>query len=87
MANVPKGHTHTAYAYQRLGKKHGRMLEIGSGRIDRDRDIAHVVMTRLPIGGFSGYVVLSPIGIKPEPSQPQRPDETGDENQEDDDEA
>jgi hypothetical protein len=75
MADTSKTHTHTAYAYQRTGKKHGRLLEVGSGRIDLDRNVVHVVMNRQPIGGYTGYLVLSPIGTKPEPpqSQPQRP--------------
>jgi hypothetical protein len=76
MSDPAKTHTHTAYAYQRTGKKHGRLLECGSGRIDRDRDIVHVVMNRQPIGGYTGYVILSPHGVKPAPpqEQPQRPD-------------
>jgi hypothetical protein len=53
----------------------GRLLEVGSGRIDHDRNVAHVSMNRQPIGGYTGYVMLTPIGTKPEPpqSQPQRP--------------
>jgi hypothetical protein len=33
-------------------------------------------MNRQPIGGYTGYVMLAPIGTKPEPpqAQPQRPD-------------
>jgi hypothetical protein len=84
MTDPAKTHTHTAYAYQRTGKKHGRLLEVGSGRIDRDRDIVHVVMNRQPIGGYTGYVVLAPVGVKPPPAQlqPQRPDDDGDEEAE-----
>ena len=80
MTDPAKTHTHTAYAYQRTGKKHGRLLEVGSGRIDRDRDIVHVVMNRQPIGGYTGYVILSPHGVKPPPLQdePQRPGDDGD---------
>ena len=83
MTDASKTHTHVAYAYQRTGKKHGRLLEVGSGRIDHDRNVVHVVMNRQPIGGYTGYVVLSPIGVKPEPpqSQPQRPDQGGDEDE------
>jgi hypothetical protein len=77
MADVSKNHTHTAYAYQRTGKKHGRLLEVGSGRIDHDRNIAHVVMNRQPIGGYTGYVVLSPHGVKPPPPQAQPDDDEG----------
>jgi hypothetical protein len=77
MTTVPKNHTHAAYAYQRTGKKHGRMLEVGSGRIDPDRNVAHVVMNRQPIGGYTGYVVLMPFGMKPAPQavQPEQVDD------------
>ena len=83
MTNSGKEFTHTAYAYQRTGRKSGRLLEVGSGRIDRDRDIVHVVMNRQPYGGGTGYIVLSPHGVKPPPPQaePQRPGENGDEDE------
>jgi hypothetical protein len=69
MSDPAKTHTHTVYAYQRLGKKTGKLLEVGSGYIDRDRDIAHLFMNRQPIGGYTGYVILSPHGVKPPPLQ------------------
>ena len=65
MTTIPKNHTHAAYAYQRTGRKHGRMLEVGSGRIDADRNVAHVMMNRQPLGGYTGYVMLLPFGTKP----------------------
>lgn len=71
-------HTHTAYAFQRLGKKSGQLLEVGTGHIDADRNIAHVYMNRQPLGGYTGYVVLAPVGVKPPPvseMQAVRPDE------------
>lgn len=71
-------HTHTAYSFQRTGKKHGRLLECGSGRIDRDKNIVHVVMNRQPIGGYTGYIVLSPHGVTPTPPQPERNDDEDD---------
>ena len=42
-------------------------------------------MNRQPIGGYTGYVVLAPTGVKPPPAQlqPQRPDDDGDEEAED----
>jgi hypothetical protein len=58
-------HTHTAFAYQRLGRKSGRLLEVGPARIDRERDVVHLFMNRQPIGGYTGYVVLYPIGTEP----------------------
>jgi hypothetical protein len=79
MMMLPKNHTHIAWAYQRTGKKHGRLLECGSGRLDLDRNAAHVVMTRLPIGGFSGYVQLLPTGTRPTPQQVQPEQADGDE--------
>ncbi len=75
MSDTKKPHTHTAYAFRRLGKKHGQLLEVGTGRIDPDRNIVHVFMNRQPIGGYTGYVMLAPHGVTPEPpqAQPQRP--------------
>ena len=84
MTDGSKTHTHTAgTVYQRTGRKHGRLLEVGSGRIDADRNVVHIVMNRQPIGGYTGYVVLSPHGVKPPPQHvaPERPD-TGDEEAE-----
>lgn len=66
--------THTAFALKREGKKFGRWLEIGNARIESD-GIGHVFLDRTPVGGFNGYVYLSPTGVKPpdpEPT-PQRP--------------
>jgi hypothetical protein len=79
MTDASKAHTHTAYAFQRKGKKFGRLLEVGTGRIDHEHNIVHVMMDRQPIGGYTGYVVLSPIGVKPEPP-PARPHRPGDDN-------
>jgi len=74
MAITNKPHTHTASTMQRVGKKFGRWLEVGSGYIDED-NIAHAFLDRLPVGGFTGYVRLTPKGKPlPEPT-PQRPDE------------
>jgi hypothetical protein len=80
-----KPHTHTAWAYKRIGKKHGRVYDCGTGRIDRDRDIAHVYMDRTPIGGWTGYVVLLPHGTAPAPQQHdhEASDETQEEESED----
>ena len=81
MTGSEKKHTHTAFAFQRQGKKSGRLLEVGTGRIDHDRNIAHVFMDRQPIGGYTGYVVLAPHGVKPEtpPPEPERPGDQSDE--------
>jgi hypothetical protein len=79
MAMLPKDHTHTAWAFQRTGRKSGRLLECGSGRIDPDRNVAHVVMNRQPIGGYTGYIQLLPHAMKPAPEQPQPEQDAGDE--------
>jgi hypothetical protein len=83
MTTLPKNHTHLVWAYQRTGKKHGRLLECGSGRIDRDTNVAHVVMNRQPIGGYTGYIQLLPFGMKPAPqvAQPEQGAESGDEDE------
>ena len=84
MTDIKKQHTHTAYAFKRTGKKHGKFLECGTGRIDHARDVAHVFMDRQPIGGYTGYVVLSPHGVKPEPppARPRRPGDDDDDGEE-----
>jgi|HubBroStandDraft_6_1064221.scaffolds.fasta_scaffold411706_2 hypothetical protein len=65
-----KAPTHTAFALKREGKRHSRWLEIGKGRLDRD-NVIHVFLDRTPIGGFNGYVYLSPNGLKPPDPEPQ----------------
>jgi len=67
----PKARTHTAYTMQRIGKKLGRWLEVGSGRIDADG--IHVFLDRTPVGGFTGYVRLITQGSPPPEPKPQRP--------------
>lgn len=78
MITLPKNHTHIAHAYQRTGRKSGRLLEVGSGRIDAVRNVAHIVMNRQPIGGYTGYIQLLPIGVKPVPQdgQPEQMDDS-----------
>jgi hypothetical protein len=72
MADNVKAPTHTAFAFRREGKKFGRWLEVGTGRVDKD-GLVHVFLDRTPIGGFTGYVRLSPIGVAPPLPEPQRP--------------
>jgi hypothetical protein len=81
MTDDNKAPTHTAFAFRREGKRHGRWLEIGTARQD-STGIIHVFLDRTPIGGFNGYAYLAPVGTtppEPEP-QPQRP-EADDEEQ------
>jgi hypothetical protein len=76
--------THSAFAYKREGPrlKFGRWVEIGNGRIEQPRcpncgahpagSKGHVFLDRLPIGGFSGYVLLGQFGTKPPLPTPQQ---------------
>lgn len=74
MTESGKTFTHMAYSYRRIGKKPGRFLETGVGRIDSDGKV-HVHLDRTPLNGFSGYIQLTPHGTKPEvpPARPYRP--------------
>lgn len=53
--------THTCYALKREGKRMSRWLDIGKARLENDTKIIHVSIDRTPVGGFNGYVYLSPI--------------------------
>jgi hypothetical protein len=74
-----KAPTHTAFAFKREGPKFGRWLEIGVARAEQDGMI-RVFLDRLPIGGFSGGVLLSPLGTLPPVPEPppSRPGDGGD---------
>jgi hypothetical protein len=78
MADSGKEFTHMAYAYRRIGRKGGRLLECGVGRIDDDGK-AHVYLDRTPLNGFTGYVQLVPRGAAPDlpPEKPRRPGDAG----------
>jgi hypothetical protein len=79
--NKNKAPTHTAFAFKREGRKFGRWLEIGTARAE-DGGVIRVFLDRLPIGGFTGGVLLSPIGTVPalpEPP-PRRPGEVDDDD-------
>jgi hypothetical protein len=78
-----KTQTHTAYAFSRQGKKFGKLLECGTGRIDRQTNLVHVLMDRGPIMGYTGYIVISPIGT---PAPKVEPPTDDDENEDGDDE-
>ncbi len=81
MLDTKKTHTHTAYAFSRQGKKHGCMLECGTGRIDKEHNTAHVMLTRTPVTGYTGYIVLTPMGAPPPVPQPPRPGAGDDEDE------
>ena len=81
MSDNNKQPTHKAWAYRRTGRKSGKLLEVGTGRIDRENNQAHVYLDRTPLNGFSGYLLLSPAD-EPAPylePLPQRPGEDDDE--------
>ena len=68
--------THIAYAIKREGRAEIRWLEIGVARIASDRAATHdIFIDRLPTGGFTGHIRLSPIGVNPAlpESHPVRP--------------
>jgi hypothetical protein len=78
-----KPRTHNAFTMKREGRRlrQGRWLQIGSARQD-DSGIMHLFLDTLPIGGFSGYVYLSPIGAEPPVLEaPQRPGANEDEDE------
>jgi hypothetical protein len=75
-----KNRTHTAYAFSRQGKKFGKLLECGTGRVDTQNNLVHVFMDRGPITGYTGYIVLCPIGAAPPKAAPPPAEDEEDEN-------
>jgi hypothetical protein len=75
-----KAPTHTAFAMKRLSKTRFVWLEIGKGRLDSD-GAYHGFLDRLPVCGFTGYVHFVPIGKEPPEPEPQRPDQSGEEEE------
>jgi hypothetical protein len=82
MARKPP--THNAYAFRRESpddpfrqerRENGYWIEIGYAWMELAGDRHRLFFDRLPTGGFSGHVFLSPVGVKPpEPEpQPERP--------------
>jgi hypothetical protein len=71
--------THTLYVLKRETRTTGRWLEIGTSNIGSDgiNGTHHLDIDRLPVGGFSGRVLLVPIGTKPSDPlpDPERPGE------------
>jgi hypothetical protein len=83
-----KAHTHGAFSLRRETRSRSRWIEIGRATIEtgrcakcggevKDAGVHEVVLDRLPTGGFTGHVTLSPTGAKlPDPdSKPVRPEE------------
>lgn len=75
-----KDPTHNAIAMKRLSKTRFISLEIGKGRQDSD-GVFHAFIDRLPVGGFTGYVYFAPTGKEPPAPEPQRPDDTGEDEE------
>ena len=65
--------THIAYALKRETRVSGRWLEIGMARLEPNGKGGEVFLDRLPVGGFSGRVLLSPVGEKPAEPESHRP--------------
>lgn len=82
-SSVPIPPTHTAFTFRREGRRQrfGRWIEIGVARSDEDTGAVRVFLDRLPVGGFSGHIYLAPRGTEPPPPTPQRPGESGDEDE------
>ena len=72
--------THSAYTLRRESRTRSRWIEIGHARIVGGENIHHILLDRLPTGGWTGHLCLSPVGVKPpEPEpQPTRPFDNGD---------
>ena len=82
--NKNKAPTHTAFAFKREGRKFGRWLEIGVARAETgEGGIIRVFLDRLPIGGFTGGVMLAPIGTEPPlpAPAPRRPEQVEDDDE------
>jgi hypothetical protein len=78
--------THEAIARHRIHKNFD-WVEIGKARFEKDPETGavtcHLVMDRMPIGGFDGYVRMSPYGTPRQSAslQPQRPGEPSEEDE------
>ena len=75
-ANKPK--THVAWTPRREGNRATRWLEIGTASIESRTAPSHVYLDRTPIGGFTGYVYLAPVGELPPNPEPKRPGQDDD---------
>lgn len=70
--------SHTAYVLKRETRARFRYLEIGEAEVQLDgkNGSHHVYLFCLPIGGFSGHVLLYPRGARPPDPLPE-PDRPG----------
>lgn len=81
MADDSNVRTHIAFALRRESRTRFTTLEIGKGRLDREGTF-HGYLDRLPVGGFTGYVQFVPVGKEPSLPTPQRPDPSGEDEEE-----
>jgi hypothetical protein len=78
--------THTAWILKtdiiRKGRRLGRWIDEGVARLNPDGS-ADVFLHSLPIGGFSGHIHVAKIGANPPDltPAPQRPEATGDDEE------
>ena len=79
-----KAPTHIAYGRVHLGKRFGPWLEIGVGRLDSN-GVFHGMPNRVPVGGaFNGYTYYAPIGQPPPLPEPERPAQSANDTEEED---
>jgi hypothetical protein len=65
--------THTAYALRRQGRT-ARWLEIGIASMHSDGQGFDVLLDRMPIGGFTGHILIRANGTNPpQPPMPPEP--------------
>jgi hypothetical protein len=78
----PGEFTHTTWAFRRISKKYGRYVEVGVARLPACPNCgahpaasAKVFLDRLPLGGFSGGLLLEPHDSAPPELPPEFPDQ------------
>lgn len=62
---------YTAYAMKREGRTTGRLVEIGEAEDHPDGKGFDVILDRLPIGGFSGRILVRRKEARPDPPSPE----------------
>jgi len=64
--------THTAYTLKRETRVRSRYIEIGHAHVATEPgNVHHVFIDRLPVGGWTGHVFLSPVNVQPPDPQPE----------------
>ena len=80
-------HTHNAYTlrrenpddpFKRERRDKGYWIEIGYAWLESSGNQHRIFLDRLPTGGFTGHVVLWPVGVKPpDPETEPAPERLG----------